>query len=481
MGSDLLQMHISFEEYKNCYDNQMNKSNDEDQQQQQIEEEQEQEEFNETEKNDTNNTTILKIKSRKSLKLNNLLNENNNNNELKIDENKNDINKKIEELDKKLQILNETSSITSRKKSSNDDIFTPKKSCLTRKTSDLKKRVSFADLHGKELELVKIMTEASDCPPKLTSRIVKYFLDGEYYNDASSSSLSSSSPSSLPSENSELKKLYTNLSIIIYTLNFKQPAGDYLNFQEKIKVNNISLENVIINRFDVTGTIKVNNICFKKSVFVRCTFDCWKTFSDYNATYLPNIYSAIDDRNASQAVDTFKFEFKLPNDINTNNAIKLTIDKFNFKPTHHNSSENNQSNVQFCVCFKSLDDGIEYWDSNYGSNYLILQYLITLDTKNYVKNNCDVVVAATTAAAANKEAELENKLNHINTNYLQLLIQEQNLNTFIDNFFYNSIYNNSCNNNVLNKFNNNNNNKLNLTTNDSFLWNRDIDSGIPYW
>ncbi len=43
-----------------------------------------------------------------------------------------------------------------------------------------KKRVSFADDSGKELFTVRTMSEPSNCPPKLTSKIVQYFLNREF-------------------------------------------------------------------------------------------------------------------------------------------------------------------------------------------------------------------------------------------------------------------------------------------------------------
>lgn len=43
-----------------------------------------------------------------------------------------------------------------------------------------KKRVSFADVCGKDLFTVRTMSEPSNCPPKLTSKIVQYFLNREF-------------------------------------------------------------------------------------------------------------------------------------------------------------------------------------------------------------------------------------------------------------------------------------------------------------
>jgi hypothetical protein len=46
-------------------------------------------------------------------------------------------------------------------------------------------------------------------------------------------------------------------SIAVYSLNFAQPASDYLRFRQRISENSLSLENVLLNRFQINGTIKV--------------------------------------------------------------------------------------------------------------------------------------------------------------------------------------------------------------------------------
>jgi hypothetical protein len=43
-----------------------------------------------------------------------------------------------------------------------------------------KKSVCFADVCGKELFTIRTMSEPSNCPPKLTSKIVQYFLNREF-------------------------------------------------------------------------------------------------------------------------------------------------------------------------------------------------------------------------------------------------------------------------------------------------------------
>jgi hypothetical protein len=53
-------------------------------------------------------------------------------------------------------------------------------SSISSSSNTSKKRVSFADNCGKELFTVRTMSEPSNCPPKLTSKVVQYFLNREF-------------------------------------------------------------------------------------------------------------------------------------------------------------------------------------------------------------------------------------------------------------------------------------------------------------
>ena len=281
-----------------------------------------------------------------------------------------------------------------------------------------KKKVSFADVCGKELFSVRTMSEPSNCPPKLTSKIVQYFLNREYSSNTnnmngnglycrSNSSDFGYFASNGNSNNGYQKDSffsssrnydygisavnYTNDvnqltgSIAVYTLNFAQPAGDYLKFRRKIEENNVSLENVLLNKFQINGTIKVKNINFHKNVFVRCSFNGWKTFEDYPAQFVPCEFYTSSFTSAASAsatffgsnhaayqpnhkeYDTFRFEFQLPK----------TVDQYNI-----NANQNDpNASIQFCICYKSgaSHETREFWDSNDGKNYEILQYVMDIE------------------------------------------------------------------------------------------------------
>jgi hypothetical protein len=284
-------------------------------------------------------------------------------------------------------------------------------------TSSSKKRVLFADDAGKELFTVRTMSEPSNCPPKLTSKVVQYFLNREFSNQndttkqdefdnnysnnnnnttGSHQLINNQFFSSSRSYDYGISALnYTNDvnklsgSLAVYSLNFQQPAGDYLKFRQRIEHKNVSLENVLLNGFQVNGTIKVKNINFHKNVFVRFSFNNWQTFEDFQAIYVHNDYfssnspTSLSSSSISASFcgantssyypvhkenDTFRFEIQLPRTVD-----ETKLDGTNLK--HATAS------IQFCICYRTgaSDDINEYWDNNDGLNYEILQYVIDLE------------------------------------------------------------------------------------------------------
>lgn len=103
--------------------------------------------------------------------------------------------------------------------------------------------------------------------------------------------------------------------------------------RRKLELNNVSLENVIIKESEstVVGTVKVKNLSFHKEVFIRSTWDSWKSQTDTFCTFSQIVGAS----GAYVIYDTFSF--------------KLTL------PPH-------SRNLEFCVCFRA--DEKEYWDSN---------------------------------------------------------------------------------------------------------------------
>lgn len=290
----------------------------------------------------------------------------------------------------------------------------PKKSCLIKKDSNIlfdsnfKKRVSFSDFHGKDLFTVRTMAESSDCPPKLNSKYAKFFLDKEYYDQKNYVNVKSYAAQNGNCRNYNYGNLLGRISvkpiedesITIFLLDFQQPVADHSSFNKKITDAFVSLEKANINNCTVSGTIKVKNISYEKRVFVRCTFNYWNSYEDYEATYSPNTYSNYIYEPFSANTDTFKFEFILPSEIDTSKAIKLELNsdsslKDNWSATMNNWYENkNKPCIQFCICFKSNEK--EYWDNNNGNNYLILHFLTVYDKTNANMDTTVISIKKTT-------------------------------------------------------------------------------------
>lgn len=72
-----------------------------------------------------------------------------------------------------------------------------------------------------------------------------------------------------------------------WTIDFRQPASDYLDFRRRLDREKVSLENVVVreNESLVMGTIKVKNMSFHKEVIVRATWDHWTNQEDIFCTY----------------------------------------------------------------------------------------------------------------------------------------------------------------------------------------------------
>ena len=109
-----------------------------------------------------------------------------------------------------------------------------------------------------------------------------------------------------------------------------------LNYLATIRQNHVGLENVLVEKFTITGTVLVHNICFQKKVKVRLTTDYWISHRDISADFSSSL---------APDIDKFTFSVSLP-------------------PTLPPGSR-----AEFCVCAEL--GGEEFWDNNYGQNYQI--------------------------------------------------------------------------------------------------------------
>ncbi|XP_071754756.1 protein phosphatase 1 regulatory subunit 3C-B-like [Centroberyx gerrardi] len=184
-----------------------------------------------------------------------------------------------------------------------------------------KKRVVFADSKGMSLTAIHVFSKFDDEP----------------YRNRSCGGITEE----LQFDMSDLENATMDLkinSVRSLALDFKQPSADYLDFRNRLIKNSVCLENCSLQERSLTGTIKVRNVGFEKSVHVRATFDSWASHTDVDGTFMNNVYGCQD-------TDTFAFVMELPAHVPP------------------------QNRVEFCVCFEA--QGQTYWDNNDGKNYTL--------------------------------------------------------------------------------------------------------------
>ncbi|KAJ8259409.1 hypothetical protein GJAV_G00168950 [Gymnothorax javanicus] len=116
-----------------------------------------------------------------------------------------------------------------------------------------------------------------------------------------------------------------------------------------VRNNKIEMEHISIVEGDplsFTGLIRVLNICFNKSVYVRFTMDGWSTFFDYPADYVQG----------SNDVETDQYSFKLC---------------FAAPYTKHGSK------IEFVLRYETPEG--DYWANNGGKNYAVVLHVSYTD------------------------------------------------------------------------------------------------------
>ncbi|XP_030385655.1 protein phosphatase 1 regulatory subunit 3B [Scaptodrosophila lebanonensis] len=222
-----------------------------------------------------------------------------------------------------------------------------------------KKHVIFADDEGHSLTEVRVMSEPSNVPPYWSVKFLEQITQG----------LVSPHPADQ------------------WTVDFKQPASDYLTFRQKIERDFVSLENVIVKDEEsiVVGTVKVKNVDFEKEIIVRVTWDDWKSQQDIFCTFARAYGLATC---AHVVFDTFSFKITLP-------------------PS--------SKRLEFCICYRTKDK--EYWDNNDGKNYTISKrspfYYNALSPydMNNSRGPCRQTGRSTLTDALSKEQDKQNTWN----------------------------------------------------------------------
>ncbi|KAH8408043.1 hypothetical protein KR222_002207 [Zaprionus bogoriensis] len=117
---------------------------------------------------------------------------------------------------------------------------------------------------------------------------------------------------------------------------FQQPGG-LATFLDAVREKQVSLENAAVTdniNQTISGSVRVRNLDFHKSVHVRYSLDGWRSYADLQANYVENSCDGFSD----------KFTFVL-----FGNSLHVG------------------QRLEFAVRFQCK--GQQFWDNNYGANY----------------------------------------------------------------------------------------------------------------
>jgi protein phosphatase 1 regulatory subunit 3A/B/C/D/E len=187
------------------------------------------------------------------------------------------------------------------------------------------KKVSFADDYGLRLTEIKFFSETPDMPPVIKMR------------------LTSNGPKAISTAHTYMQSLINAASVNpILVPDFPMPISDIAALNEKVERDFVSLESLyVVTNWTLAGIVKVKNIAFMKKVFVRCSFDAWRSHVDVPCSYRPASYLDGNDH----SYDWFTFTLSVPTDFKAGGS------------------------ADFAICFQCNDK--EYWDNNFGGNYVL--------------------------------------------------------------------------------------------------------------
>ncbi|KAG7482548.1 phosphatase 1 regulatory subunit 3E-like [Solea senegalensis] len=179
------------------------------------------------------------------------------------------------------------------------------------------KKVRFADSLGLELISVKHFDDSD--VPEVPERILAKLPKGPVHLNHRDTKFPRSPAQSLFME-----------------LQFTNP-GTLPGFDQRVREVKVLLETVEADEFSLSGIVRVLNMAFEKSVFLRYSINNWITFMDSLASYVPNSNDGVTDK--------FSFKIVMPTFLDSGGALQFAI--------------------KYCV------GGQEFWDNNNGDNYKV--------------------------------------------------------------------------------------------------------------
>lgn len=179
-------------------------------------------------------------------------------------------------------------------------------------TRSMKKKVSFADAAGFQLESVKTIPPYNNQDVVTANGIMDDINCGLQMQRSMRQRMKYLSPS------------------------FVEPCKTDL-FHDRVYKQNVCLESISCDDSVVTGIIRVTNLCYAKEVKIRLTLDSWTSFRDVWADHL----ASNDDGKTEQ----FSFRFTVPVDFEVDLGI------------------------EFAIRYRVAEQ--EFWDNNFGKNYRV--------------------------------------------------------------------------------------------------------------
>jgi hypothetical protein len=330
----------------------------------------------------------------------------------------------------------------------------------------LTKKVSFADDIGQILEQIRVFTESSDTPPNLSPRVIRRHGSVDCFSSSSSSSSEFGSPrrrlspptsprssffggsSSCPTDLASLggsgsggtccssaspsqQRLASSPSYVRLVPNFAMPVADRTAYLDRLDHQCVCLESVgtsidpptvaaavggvrcarcgspdsaaAVVAQRLIGSVGVKNLAFDKSVFVRCSFNGWRSFVDVRAVYARserggNGVTSSNGQSSAAArnfvnFDVFEFSINLP--------TEQQLQQLQQRVTGSDAaSPRSRMKVELAVYYDAA--GCRYWDNNNGSNYELLELPSTSSTSAPCLVSASLVDEQDTAVAADK-------------------------------------------------------------------------------
>lgn len=204
------------------------------------------------------------------------------------------------------------------------------------------KKVRFADSLGLELTSVKHF-DVADLPQVPDRIFAKYSPLSNNDNDNIISSTTNHHHHHPPHHVGTKFPRPLNQSVCM-ELEFTNP-GRLPHFEHKVREVKVLLETFEADEFTLSGVVRVLNLAFEKSVYLRYSLNNWITFMDSLAYYVPDSSDGVTDR----------FSFKI------------------ITPTFMEGGGSTlQFAIRYCVC------GEEFWDNNVGNNYKVRRHTLKM-------------------------------------------------------------------------------------------------------